>query len=202
MNLRWWLLTSILAGLATGCENRSTPPPVAPTATATATAPTTAVNTATAALTTTTVPPLTDVRPLHLLHAQPRLATTQLWLGAEELTVELAVSQTEVATGMMFREKMPEGEGMLFIFRAPHQTGFYMKNTLVPLSAAYISPEGRILEIVDLQPGDETPKHSQTDQVQYVLEVNQGWFKQKGIGPGTILRTARGTLQESFFGRR
>ena len=139
---------------------------------------------------------------IHLDHAQPRLPTIKLWLGAAELTAELALTPTQIATGMMFRESMPENEGMLFVFARPQRTAFYMKNTRVPLSAAYIDPDGIILEIHDLQPGDETAKPASTDQVQYVLEVNQGWFKRHNLGVGATVRADEGTLREMFFERK
>src|SRR5262245_38463052 len=65
--------------------------------------------------------------------AQPRLQTLKLWLGSEEMVAELALSYDQVRTGMMFRTQMPENEGMLFAFAAPHRASFWMKNTKVPL---------------------------------------------------------------------
>lgn len=138
---------------------------------------------------------------LHLDHALPKLPTIKLWLGDQEITAEVALTVTEIATGMMFRTNLAENEGMLFVFGAPHRAAFYMKNTSLPLSAAYIDPEGIILEIHDLQPLDETPVEAQTDQVQYVLEVRQGWFERHRIGPGALVRTELGSLSE-VFGRR
>jgi hypothetical protein len=73
-----------------------------------------------------------------------------------------------------------------------------MKNTLIPLSVAYIDPEGVILEIHDLQPLDETPVEAATDQVQYVLEMRQGWFARHNLGPGVVIRTERGRLRDAF----
>lgn len=133
---------------------------------------------------------------LHLNHAQPRLPTLSLWVGAHELTAEVARRPVEIATGMMFRTNLVENEGMLFVFSRPSQVAFYMRNTLVPLSAAYIGPDGAILEIHDLQPRDETPVPATSDRVQYVLEVNQGWFQRHGISPGAVLRTPYGGLHE------
>ena len=126
----------------------------------------------------------------------------KLWLGPKEITAELAVSETEVATGMMFRDKMDENEGMLFIFGRPNRISFYMKNTYVPLSCAYIDSEGAILEIHDLKPLDENPVYAKSDQVQYVLEVKQGWFERNGVGVGAIVRTEHGSLPETFFRRK
>jgi uncharacterized protein len=140
--------------------------------------------------------------PIYLDHAQPKLRTIHLWLGSEDVTSEVALTQTEVATGMMFRKDLGEQEGMLFVFRFPHRTGFYMKNTTVPLTAAYIDPEGIILELHDLNPLDENAVMAKSDQVQYVLEMKQGWFKRHHLGAGTAIRTERGTLRETFSNLR
>ena len=134
--------------------------------------------------------------------AQPKLKTLKFWLGAEELITELAISPKEIETGMMFRTQMAENEGMIFVFAGPRQVAFWMRNTLVPLSCAYIDPEGTILELHDMQPKDETPIPSTSARVQYVLEVNQGWFKRHNIAVGTQIRTERGTLAETFFRRQ
>jgi uncharacterized protein len=134
--------------------------------------------------------------------AQPRLPELRLYVGAEELVAELAMTPRQIQTGMMFRTEMAENEAMLFVFGAPYQAAFWMKNTLLPLSAAYINPEGIILEIHDLQPHDTNSVVAATDQVQYVLETNQGWFRKKNIHPGMVIRTEHGTLQETFFRNR
>ncbi|MEJ5237531.1 DUF192 domain-containing protein [Limisphaera sp. VF-2] len=138
----------------------------------------------------------------HLLHAQPPLPTVKLWLGSQELVAEVARRPVEIATGMMFRESLPEGHGMLFVFPNADRRSFWMRNCRVPLSAAYIDPEGVILEVVDLEPMDERPVPSQSDRVQYVLEVPRNWFRKHGLGPGTLIRTERGSLRETFFGLR
>jgi uncharacterized membrane protein (UPF0127 family) len=134
--------------------------------------------------------------------AQPKLKTLKFWLGAEELVTELALTPQEVETGMMFRTQMAENEGMIFVFAGPRQVAFWMRNTLVPLSCAYIDPEGTILELHDMKPKDETPIPSASARVQYVLEVNQGWFQRHNIAVGTQIRTERGTLAETFFRRQ
>ena len=136
---------------------------------------------------------------LNLNHAQPKLQTVKLWLGPQEMTAELAITQTEVATGMMFRKEMAESEGMLFIFSRPHRTSFYMRNTILPLSGAYIDSEGIILEIHDLKPLNEEPVPADSDRVQYVLETRQGWFERNKVGVGSMVRTERGSFQETFF---
>jgi uncharacterized protein len=131
--------------------------------------------------------------------AQPKLQTIKLWLGAEELITELALNPQQTRTGMMFRTKMAENEAMLFVFGRPHQASFWMKNVDLPLSAAYIGPEGDILEIHDLQPQNTNSVTAASERVQYVLETPQGWFKRHNLGPGTVVRTERGSLAETFF---
>ncbi|MDC0064956.1 DUF192 domain-containing protein [Verrucomicrobia bacterium] len=129
--------------------------------------------------------------------AQPRLETIKLYLGAAELTAEIADENHERMAGMMHRTTMPENEGMLFVFPYPHQTGFWMKNTTVPLSIAYIDRASRVIEIYDLHPLNTKPAESRSARVQYALEVNQGWFAKNGIKPGTVLATDRGSLAVS-----
>ena len=96
---------------------------------------------------------------------------------------------------------MAEDEAMLFVFPKPRRASFYMRNTILPLSCAYIGSDGAILEIHDMKPLDETPIVASTDQVQYVLEVNQGWFKRHGVSVGTVVSTEKGTLRKTFFGQ-
>ena len=129
--------------------------------------------------------------------AQPRLKTIKLYLGSAELTVEIADENHERQAGMMHRTTMPENEGMLFVFPYPHQSGFWMKNTIVPLSIAYIDPASRVIEIHDMQPGNTKPVESRSARVQYALEVNQGWFAKNGIKPGAVLATDHGSLAVS-----
>lgn len=184
LSISWALLVSFAL---TGCER----PPATPSRPAN--------NRGTNEMVSPAVPPPGWT---HLDHAQPKLRTMTLWLGAEELSTEIALTTTEIATGMMFRESMAENEGMLFVFARPHRTAFYMRNTKVPLSAAYIDTEGVILEIHDLQPLEETPVPAQSDQIQFVLEVKQGWFERHNIKIGTMVRTADGSLPEVFFRRK
>lgn len=130
--------------------------------------------------------------------AQPRLQTLKLWVGPQEITAEIAYTPIQIETGMMWRTNMAEMEGMLFAFGRPFQASFWMKNTLLPLSCAYISPEGTILEIHDMKPRDESPIRASTDQVQYVLEMNKDWFKRHNVEVGALVTTERGTLQQIF----
>jgi uncharacterized membrane protein (UPF0127 family) len=133
--------------------------------------------------------------------AQPRLQTLKLWIGAEELTAELALTFPQQQTGMMFRTNMLENEGMLFVESIPHRAAFWMKNTVLPLSAAYMDPEGVILEIRDLQPHNTNAVIATSDRVQFVLETKQGWFQRHNITSGVVVKTERGSLRETFFRR-
>lgn len=138
----------------------------------------------------------------YLPHAQPRLQTMKLYVGAQELTTELALKPTEIFTGMMWRTNMPEGEAMLFVFPSASQRSFYMRNTYVPLSVAYINPEGVIEEIHDLKPLNEVSVPSTSQNIQFVLEVPQGWFKRHNISTGSLIRTQLGELKNTFSFRR
>ena len=128
--------------------------------------------------------------------AQPRLKLVKLWLGAEELITELALTEQQQKTGMMFRTNLMENGAMLFVFPAPHRASFWMMNTFLPLSAAYIGPDGTILELHDLQPGQTNAVSAASDQVQFVLEVNQGWFGRHGVSTGMLVRAESGPLNQ------
>jgi len=132
--------------------------------------------------------------------AQGTLPTLKLWLGAEEITAEQALSSIQIQTGLMFRKEMPENHGMLFVFDHPHRASFWMRNTVLPLTCAYIDPDGVILEIRDMKPLDEAAIQAASDRVQFVLEMNQGWFSRHKVSAGMVVRTERGSLQETYFG--
>ena len=132
---------------------------------------------------------------------QPKLQTVKLWIGTNELSAEVAHTREQITRGMMWRTNMAEMEGMLFVFSRPHQAQFWMRNTVLPLSCAYIDPEGTILEVHDMKPLDETGIPAKSDQVQYVLEVNQGWFQRHNVAPGMLISSERGSLSKTFFGR-
>jgi hypothetical protein len=102
--------------------------------------------------------------------------------GRINIMAEIARTDEQRQRGLMFREEVKDGEGMLFIFEHDQLLSFWMKNTLVPLSIAYIAHNGMIMEIFDMEPGDLTPVHSNFP-VRYALEVPQNWFSRVGIGP-------------------
>lgn len=132
---------------------------------------------------------------------QPKLATLKLWIGTNEITAEIARRPIEIQTGMMWRTNMAEMDGMLFVFPNPSKVSFWMRNTLLPLSCAYIDSEGTILELHHMKPKDETSIPSASDRVRYVLEMNQGWFDRHGVKPGMLVTTESGPLGQIFFGR-
>jgi uncharacterized membrane protein (UPF0127 family) len=129
------------------------------------------------------------------------LRTIKLWLGAEELTAEVAITPEQISTGMMFRTNLDANAGMLFVFDRPYRPSFWMKNCPLPLSAAYIDPAGFILELHDFQPQDTNPVPSTAFNVQYVLETSRGWFEQHHIGNGTLVRTEHGAFPKTFIVR-
>jgi uncharacterized membrane protein (UPF0127 family) len=144
----------------------------------------------------------TSLDPNFPTQPQPRLRTIKVWVGAEEIIAEIAASEKEIMTGMMNRTEIQENEGMLFVFPNAAPRAFWMKNCLIPLSCAYIEPEGTIAETHAMYPMDEKPIQSKSDRVQFVLEMKEGWFKRHNIGAGVVVRTDRGTLLQTFFARR
>jgi uncharacterized protein len=100
---------------------------------------------------------------------------------------EIAVTQEERYNGLMFRKKLPDGEGMLFVFEADQVLTFWMKNTYIPLSIAYIAHDGRIIDIKDMYPHDTSSVIS-SRSVRYALEVPQGWFSRAGVRTGDIVK--------------
>jgi uncharacterized membrane protein (UPF0127 family) len=113
----------------------------------------------------------------------PKLKTIKLDLAGTEFTVEVADTQETRARGLMFRKSMPENAAMLFVFERDGQQSFWMENTDIPLSLAYISRAGEIREIFDMTPRSRRTVPS-TFSVRYALEVNQGVFQKLGIEPG------------------
>jgi uncharacterized membrane protein (UPF0127 family) len=106
--------------------------------------------------------------------------------GRIVLMAEIARTPEQRQQGLMYREELKDGYGMLFIFERDEMLSFWMKDTLVPLSIAYIAQDGRILEIHDMQPGNLSPVRS-SRSARYALEVPQGWFDRVGIAHGDRL---------------
>jgi len=99
------------------------------------------------------------------------------------LDVQLAQTPQERQIGLMFRKDMPQHEGMLFVFEQPATQCFWMRNTLIPLTAAFVADDGTIVNLADMKPlSDES--HCSTKPVRFVLEMNQGWFAKRNIQAG------------------
>ncbi|MDD2882536.1 MAG: DUF192 domain-containing protein [Rhodoferax sp.] len=114
---------------------------------------------------------------------QVNLPRTKITAGMHLIDTQVAATPEQRATGLMFRQQMPQGEGMLFIFDQPSEQCFWMKNTLLPLTAAFVADDGTIVNLADMKP-QTTESHCSEKPVRYVLEMNQGWFAKKGIKAG------------------
>jgi uncharacterized membrane protein (UPF0127 family) len=120
---------------------------------------------------------------------QMDLARTRLSAGMHQIEVQVAQTPEQRSIGLMHRREMPQHEGMLFVFERPGVQCFWMKNTLLPLTAAFVADDGRIVNLADMQPLSEA-SHCSDKPVRYVLEMNQGWFAKKRIEAGYQLRGA------------
>ena len=117
----------------------------------------------------------------------PRLKTVELAVGSATMKAEVARTPSERERGLMFRTSLPEGMGMLFIFDSDQRLAFWMKNTTLPLSIAYISSDGTIREILDLEPVSLEAVQSERS-VRYALEAPRGWFGRSGVRVGDSVR--------------
>jgi uncharacterized membrane protein (UPF0127 family) len=187
------LLFFIVLLVVAGCHERESAVTVSPQSTSTSTSAQSVVSPTNAVESTSQWVPT---------NAQPRLAAMDLFIGSQVVDAEVAITDPERAAGLMFRKSMGENQGMLFVFPVPHRAGFYMKNTEVPLTAAYIDSEGTILELHDLEPFNESTVLARSNKIQYVLEMNRGWFKKHGVKPGAVVGCNNGRLNEGFRFRR
>ncbi|MDP8952997.1 MAG: DUF192 domain-containing protein [Actinomycetota bacterium] len=108
-----------------------------------------------------------------------------------EVEAEIADDETERQKGLMERTELAENAGMLFVYEREQPLSFWMRNTTIPLSIAYIDAEGRIVDIQDMQPLDETPRPS-AEPARYALEVNQGFFEKRGVKVGDEVEVPSG----------
>jgi uncharacterized membrane protein (UPF0127 family) len=115
--------------------------------------------------------------------AQATLPTVKLTFGIHLVTAELADNDASRMRGLMFRERLAPNHGMLFVFEARAVHCMWMRNTLIPLSVAFIDDDGSIVNIEDMQPKTET-SHCAARPVRYALEMDKGWFAQRGLKAG------------------
>ncbi|WP_228488353.1 DUF192 domain-containing protein [Caenimonas koreensis] len=124
--------------------------------------------------------------PVFAQEAQMNLPRVQLAAGMHRIDAQVAQTGDQRMTGLMFRKEMPKHEGMLFVFEYPSQQCFWMRNTLLPLSIAFVADDGTIVNIDEMKPQTDD-SHCSLKPVRYVLEMNTGWFARKGIKAGAKL---------------
>ncbi|MEO8487645.1 MAG: DUF192 domain-containing protein, partial [Betaproteobacteria bacterium] len=112
------------------------------------------------------------------------LPVTKIRVGAHAVAAEVAATPEQRTIGLMYRFSLPADRGMLFVFPEPQMVGFWMRNTYIPLSIAYLDADGRILNVEDMAPHDES-SHPSRGPALYALEMRKGWFAERSLGPGT-----------------
>jgi hypothetical protein len=108
-------------------------------------------------------------------------------IGDQVVKMQIAALPPEQERGLMFRQAMGRDEGMLFVFTQPQAMAFWMRNTTLPLDIGYIDARGVLREIYPMYPRDERSVSSRSRELQFALEMNQGWFKEHGVKPGAQL---------------
>jgi uncharacterized protein len=126
------------------------------------------------------LPPLAQEAP------QLNLPVVQLQAGMHNIRAQVAATVDQRATGLMHRREMAQHEGMLFVFEQPSVQCFWMKNTLLPLSIAFVADDGAVVNTDEMK-AQTLDSHCSDKPVRYVLEMNQGWFAKRGVKPGTKL---------------
>jgi uncharacterized membrane protein (UPF0127 family) len=111
-------------------------------------------------------------------------------VGERTVQLQIVVRAEEQQKGLMFRTSLGADEGMLFVFGVPQRMSFWMRNTEIPLDIGYFDPDGELKEIYPMYPRDERSVASHGRNIQFCLEMNQGWFKQNGVRPGARLDRA------------
>ena len=122
---------------------------------------------------------------------QSRLPRAELQAGIHLIKAEVASDDATRAMGLMFRERLGPNEGMLFVFPDKRRQCFWMRNTLIPLSIAFIDDDGSIVNVEDMAPKTED-SHCSAKPIRYALEMEQGWFGKRGMGPASRLSGPRG----------
>ena len=120
-----------------------------------------------------------------LAQEQPQLTLPRVKLqaGMYQIDAQVALTPDQRQTGLMYRSEMPQHEGMLFVFEQATEQCFWMKNTLMPLTAAFVADDGTVVNLADMKP-QSTDSHCSAKPVRFVLEMNQGWFAKRAIKAG------------------
>lgn len=116
-----------------------------------------------------------------------KLERARLLVKGKAILAECARGPREQARGLMYRRYLGKNEGMLFIYDSPRRLSFWMKNTRIPLSIAFLDGNGKIVQIEDMRPYDSAAFHPSSQPVQYALEMNRGWFERNGVGVGDVV---------------
>ena len=111
------------------------------------------------------------------------LPTVPLTINGNKLTAEVARTSEQQMTGLMYRFSLKPDHGMVFVFERSEQRAFWMKNTYIPLSIAFVAADGRIVNIEDMAPRDES-SHFSAGPAMYAIEMRKGWFAERGIRAG------------------
>ena len=130
---------------------------------------------------------LVSAMPMWAQDGPQKLPSVALNAGMHNIQAELAQTPDERSIGLMFRKSMGANEGMLFAFEQPAKQCFWMKNTLLPLSIAFVSADGTVVNIDDMKP-QTLDSHCSVKEVPFVLEMNAGWFAKRGIKAGFKLK--------------
>jgi uncharacterized membrane protein (UPF0127 family) len=127
----------------------------------------------------------------HALDIQPQLQLPRVKIqaGMHQIDAQIATSTEQRQIGLMNRPTMPQHEGMLFVFERAATQCFWMKNTLIPLTAAFLDDDGTVVNLVDMKP-QSTQSHCSSRPVRYVLEMNQAWFAKRKIEAGYKLQSS------------
>jgi len=126
--------------------------------------------------------------------SNPPLPVQRIQAGMHLIQAEIADTAGKRNLGLMNRDSLAPNAGMLFVFEEAGVHCFWMRNTRIPLSIAFIDDDGRIVNIADMEPFDERSNHCPAQPVRFALEMSRGWFLQRGIGEGALLRA------EALFG--
>lgn len=133
------------------------------------------------------------------MHAQPKLPTIKLYVGPETLDAEMAITDEQTTTGMMYRTNITDTDAMLFVLHYPQQASFWMYHCPESISAAYITPDGVIAEIHHLEKNDTNAVMAATNNILYVLETSDGWFDRHHVTTGMAIQTETSSLKTRFF---
>ena len=145
------------------------------------------------------VAPTPSVDELLPKQAQPKLPTIKIYLGAETLDAEMALTPEQERTGMMFRTNILDTDAMIFVLPYTQRADFWMMHCPESISAAYINPDGVIQEIHHLEKNDTNGVVAATNNIRFVLETSDGWFARHHVNTGMVIRTDKGSLAETFF---